>query len=548
MVKFRKEILVLLVLVLIGAYLRFFGLNWGLPYYLNGDEAQLVAATARLQTNWDPGFYHWGTLTLFMLGFFAKLASFFVNLSVKSLENVTFIFTLARSISATLGVLTIPLIFLVGRKLYNERVGLLAAALITFTVLLIQLSHFYMAEGSFVFFSLLAFYFIIDIYKKGDNRSYYLAAFFLAIAAAAKYTATLLLSVFLVAHLLRDKNYKSLLSKRVYLSAAIYIVTFLILTPYLIVNFQGFYKDLSFDSSIISGAHKISFTLPFEGSLPYIYHITDTLRWALGLPLELLALLGIAYAFRKRDPSDILLLTAALVYFLVIGAQFSKFIRYIAVILPFFVLLGSRVLTSLYENWTGYRQKFIAGLGAIVLLSSVFYSFAFLNIYAQPDSRVAAIDWINTNIPQSSVVASDSEMPFNPKWVKPENFQSRLIDFVYLYGEQNNSYLDAAPELFTPPRNLTINEKQLYFSKVIVEVDYIVLTDTYYDRYRGIQDSKYMPERQFFENLFLARSGFKQEKEFKSYPSLFGIVVNDSNSEASFRTFDHPAVYIFKKA
>jgi hypothetical protein len=43
------------------------------------------------------------------------------------------------------------------------------------------------------------------------------------------------------------------------------------------------------------------------------------------------------------------------------------------------------------------------------------------------------------------------------------------------------------------------------------------------------------------------RLGFELIKTFKVYPKLFGYEINDDSAELSFRLFDHPRVYIFKR-
>ena len=40
---------------------------------------------------------------------------------------------------------------------------------------------------------------------------------------------------------------------------------------------------------------------------------------------------------------------------------------------------------------------------------------------------------------------------------------------------------------------------------------------------------------------------FELVRTYKVYPSLFGITINDDAAELSFRLFDHPRVFIFKR-
>jgi hypothetical protein len=63
---------------------------------------------------------------------------------------------MGRQLSATADVLAIFLIFLIGARLYNERTGLLAAALSALAVMQVQQSHFMTSDNFAVFFTALA--------------------------------------------------------------------------------------------------------------------------------------------------------------------------------------------------------------------------------------------------------------------------------------------------------------------------------------------------------------------------------------------------------
>ena len=61
---------------------------------------------------------------------------------------------------------TVYLVFLLGRRLYGLWAGVLAAALSTFTVLQIQLAHFFAVDPVSTTFTLLALYGAILLYER----------------------------------------------------------------------------------------------------------------------------------------------------------------------------------------------------------------------------------------------------------------------------------------------------------------------------------------------------------------------------------------------
>ena len=62
-----------------------------------------------------------------------------------------------------------------------------------------------------------------------------------------------------------------------------------------------------------------------------------------------------------------------------------------------------------------------------------------------------------------------------------------------------------------------------------------------------LPESEHGVVKQYYRDLFAGRLGFQLVKTFKTYPSLFGVTINDDSAEWTFRLFDHPGVYIFRR-
>jgi hypothetical protein len=48
-------------------------------------------------------------------------------------------------------------------------------------------------------------------------------------------------------------------------------------------------------------------------------------------------------------------------------------------------------------------------------------------------------------------------------------------------------------------------------------------------------------------DLLAGRLGFHLMASFKSYPSLFGMEINDDAAELTFRLVDHPRIFVFAR-
>jgi mannosyltransferase len=84
-----------------------------------------------------------------------------------------------RMLSAIFGIASIPLIFLVGKKLFNDRVGLLASFLLSISSFAIYYSQETRAYAMLLFLTLLSFVFFIRIMKHQDAGKLYFIAYFI---------------------------------------------------------------------------------------------------------------------------------------------------------------------------------------------------------------------------------------------------------------------------------------------------------------------------------------------------------------------------------
>ncbi|NTW03744.1 MAG: glycosyltransferase family 39 protein, partial [Oscillochloris sp.] len=94
-----------------------------------------------------------------------------------------------RGLAALFDLGSILLVFLIGRRLFDPRVGLLAAALSALAVMQIQQSHFFVDPIFSTFFALLALYWAVRVAQSGSALSY--IALGLSIGAAMANRITL---------------------------------------------------------------------------------------------------------------------------------------------------------------------------------------------------------------------------------------------------------------------------------------------------------------------------------------------------------------------
>jgi 4-amino-4-deoxy-L-arabinose transferase-like glycosyltransferase len=159
---------VLLILVLAaGANLRLVGINWDEDQHMHPDERFLSLVQTAISpvnglseyfntetsslnpANRGHTFFVYGTLPIFIIRYIGEA------LGQTDYHSITLV---GRAVSASFDLLTVLLVFAIGKKLYRSWVGLLAAGLYAFSVLPIQLSHYMTVDTITNTFAFLAVY------------------------------------------------------------------------------------------------------------------------------------------------------------------------------------------------------------------------------------------------------------------------------------------------------------------------------------------------------------------------------------------------------
>ena len=190
----------LLLIVLFGVCLRFYGLDWGTDldgrfHPLHPDETTLINAASQLRESLKPSVTAYGTLPMYLLYVVGKPAAVFGGRALFEPDHQAFTHAIARTLSASFSVLAIWFAFKIGTRTDDDRVGLLAAAFLAVMVLPIQLAHFYTVDGIFAALAALALYRSIKAEQGRDCwRDHILIGIFTGLAASVRLGGILLLA------------------------------------------------------------------------------------------------------------------------------------------------------------------------------------------------------------------------------------------------------------------------------------------------------------------------------------------------------------------
>ena len=157
---FTKPFFLLGVLMIIGAFLRVYNLNWGAPYYFHPDERNIASSVTQLSfpDQLNPHFFAYGSLPIYTIFFLGLITNIFDSCQGKLTCPVTFeaAIVIGRIVASFFAVLLIPLSYFVSEKVLRNT-GLLTATLTTFSTGYIQFAHFGTVEMWLTFFTLLFF-------------------------------------------------------------------------------------------------------------------------------------------------------------------------------------------------------------------------------------------------------------------------------------------------------------------------------------------------------------------------------------------------------
>ncbi|MEM4346987.1 MAG: glycosyltransferase family 39 protein [Candidatus Altiarchaeota archaeon] len=491
-----KENKIIIVICIISFLLNVIGIWWGTPYKWHPDEVTIYVLTMAKQMDPNPhnfisGSLHKYTVGLALLPYYLKLKLTgeldkipltlkppYTNEQFKLMTNALLI---SRAISVVMGALIVLFVYLIAREVYNKRSAIISSILLAFTMSFVNFSHFATVDISTTFWIILSMLFIIKLIKKQDMGYYLLSGLFIGFAISTKYTAGLMILLFFISHLLfKEKiSLNSLINKQFSLGFSMIFIGFLIGTPFAIIDFSNFKKDVITaitDVQLYKGIRN-----PYPG---YISHIVNLIN-GMGLPLFLVSIIALTYTalklIRIEDNSykyTLLFFLFIVLFYLIVGKWNFAPMRYTVPLLPFIAILNGKFFYDMLK----FKKKITIFVLAFIIPYSFCYTIS-ADILFINDSRYLATEWIERNIDKNSTIEL---YYYNPNI--PENIT-----------------------VFQPKNNGSIED---FISGLESrKSDYIILSSLYYERY--LVDTNAFPERtKYFSDLINERKNYRIVAKF----------------------------------
>lgn len=550
------RVLFLLILI-VAAYFRFVGLNWDQSQHLHPDErfmtmvesaldpvhslsdyfntdtsslnphnrgytfyvyGDLPVTIVRYAADWMSGLSAWAVKTAQLVGSDGSLGSLLVRMGKTTnwagYDEVTLV---GRALSAFSDLGSIVLLYLISKRLYGQKVAVLAAAFSALAVMQIQQAHFFTVDMFANFFMFLAIYFAVEVMTGNSNGNFSFGnsailpssteessagstfrasqvmdilssavrnplvwnviGFGMALGAsvASKINAAPLAALLPLALVVRYFKQRTELKRQfdadqaeitpasdgaettdavedlavaqpgekpdsprlqvisletifvlLVLGGLVSALAFRVFMPYAFSGpgFLGMSPNPKWVANITEQRAQASGDVDFPPALQWArrsfwYSGYNLVAWGLGWPLGILAMLGFLYMgyciLRGEWKEHLLLWGWTGAYFLWQSTQWNPTMRYQLPIYPLLAMLaawlifnGPRFFTHQKNNLSvpeGDRVKPVVAntiylvVGALVLIATVGWAYAFTRIYTRDHSRVQATRWLYQNVP-----------------------------------------------------------------------------------------------------------------------------------------------------
>jgi 4-amino-4-deoxy-L-arabinose transferase-like glycosyltransferase len=525
----------------LGYCLRVYRLGFGQAFH--PDERHTLDVASQISWhNANPHSFAYGSFPYYTLAFFHGLCRL-LGLGENGIELQ------GRLLSTLIGTLGIYLTFRLAERVTGRRAtATLAAALLAVTFFHVQNCHFFTVDIWLTTLCSVALIGVIRYLENGSRRAGILTAAAMGLALATKISAIVLLVPLGAAVLVRIRDgAQRRASRELQLAAGIVLAALavgLAAEPYALLDWPRFTANMSEQIRMANGHAIRPFTLQYVHTAAWGYPLVQMIRHGMGWPLGAAAWVGVALALRRqwraiRGP-ELVVLVWTLAFFATLGAQHTKFPRYLLPIYPTLALFAAQALEDLSRAIRAALGRLPSGRfpewwalapTAFVLGSAFVYTVSYLGIYAQPHTWRTASAWMFRTFPRN-----------------PQGWR--------LLGESWDDLLPVGVEGYTEPNYTRLVPLPIYdledpqhldeFAHALADADLMPLATA-----RGYGAILSAPElhpitARYYRLLFGNRLGYRILRTFK-YEIAFGpIAFPDDLADESFSVYTDPKVVIFR--
>ncbi len=429
-------------LVAAGAIgLRLWGIDFGLPNLYHPDEWRIVARALSFGTgNFHPGSFELGTLGMYAC-FLLYGAYAVIGLSVGQFSSVhdfavsyfvdpTPFYLIARGLFFVCGLLSIYLVFLIGKRLAGRWAGLSAAALMAVFPVHVFRSHLAFPDTMMLCFMAGALYVMIrDREPTASYKKDTIVGLLIGLGVAAKYTAVFMIGGYIVWRIwegwVQGVGWLGII-KRLAVGGVACTLGLFIGMPY-------FFLDLRHALPAILGFESSSAIVGL-GTESGLQEVVETMLNSdnIGIVALVCGTLGLMAAFRRWPAYTAGLMSIAGANILWALRRERLMVRWLFAAELVLCIGVGYLLVWLYSQLCAKTSATMATLGtSIVVISMLWmpleYTIQENRAITGTDTRTMAKEWIETNLPSATKVLIVGTRAWNPQLRADKKSISRWI-------------------------------------------------------------------------------------------------------------------------
>ncbi len=398
----------LVVVLALAAVLRLYGIDHGLPFVYNPDEANIMARSLAVARGLDPEYYLYPSFFFYFL--FAVMGGLYVfgwvhggyenvaAFQARFFEDPTEFYLVGRLIGVVAALATIVVTYGLVLKHFGRTAARAASVFIAVAYFHVRDAHYLKHDVPSGFLFILALWAIDRALSKKGLWAYLVAGGALGVAFATHYYMIFLAPAFIVCHLV-SRGWERF--AHVVAAGAVSAVTFFLLSPFVVLRFPIALEHMRANRQVVVDRS-------LEGGLAIFPSFGRYLEFLVtqGLGYLLFTLVLIGFVLMARNHRNELALWGSfpLLFFGFITYTFFAG-RYLNPILPSLAAAAGLSVSALEARMGRTAAVLVAVLAC---LQPLYWSIHVDRLFAREDTRTVAREWVVENVVSGATFALQS--------------------------------------------------------------------------------------------------------------------------------------------
>jgi hypothetical protein len=416
---------ILIAILLVASFFRFYGINFGLPFIYDPDEPIFVNHAIVMLRNHDPN-PHWfgapASPTIYLVAGIAATQYAIGKISGKYSNPIEFrdsyfldpgiVYLPGRILFALFGIASVFLLYKVALRISKQPVALVAAAMLAISPLHVEYSKYIRMDVQLGFFLLLAFWFCLNIFQRQDFKSYLIAGFLIGVASVTKYYGIFFGVVYLLSHFLAV-GFSTKHIKPFIVGLVMIVVGAFLAAPFVFLDYKAVLRDVHIEA-----------VAEFVG-LPRGNFIDNVIWFVMKASVDsvgrigvLMVCIGFILLILKERKIGVLVVAFPLVLILFLSTLGIRWERWIVPAVPYLCILASISIFAISDYFGRLSPRLVPVVAILLVATTIFplvqVSFIQSRELSGGDTRTEAFNWMLQNIPSGSKVLGEAYTPQLP--------------------------------------------------------------------------------------------------------------------------------------